>query len=182
MEHKRTMRHRGLETSKYIPFGILLDIRAVLSLLWKIHCSQTLFTCKHKPPLNLKNNFVNWLVGLWYVCVSSSIFTPTFLCEYLAVLEPESRYSYVLILECCCSKLRTSREQRWNSTSEGYLLLFPEVRWGNLILLFCLLRKKLTFISSEANSQVLRRRDSQKYHLNLYPPMRQHLQILGTDS
>ena len=94
------------------------------------------------------------------MCVFPSISALAFLSECLAVLEAESRYTYVLILGCCCSKLRASCKQRWKFTSEGYLLSFPDARWGHSILLFQLVRKKIPLISSEAYSCSPRRRDS----------------------
>lgn len=112
---------------------------------------------------------VNWLIGLWYV-FCSSIFTPTFLSEYLAVLETDSRYVCALLLEGCCSKMRMSCEQRWHFTSQGDLLLFPKMKGRDLILFFCLVRKKIPFISSEAHICLLRRRGSESTFCTFIPP------------
>lgn len=136
MGKKRTMRHQGLETSKCYSFGISLDISAVVFSFCG-YAAHKHFTCKYKQPLNIKKYLLNGLfVSYVCVCVFSSIFTPAFVSESLAALETESRYTSVLILECCCSQLRTSCEQGWDFLHLAVICCYFQT-WGVLILFLC---------------------------------------------
>lgn len=103
--NKRTMRHWGLETSIYFPFGILLNITALFCPFCERYTAHKYCLCANTIPLLILKR------TLWTDLLVSDIrvffrafFTPTFLSKCLAGLESASSYSSVLILECCCYK------------------------------------------------------------------------------
>lgn len=170
MGNKRTVKAPRTGNFKiFFPLGIFQGISPVFCLFCERYTANKYFTCKYKPPLNFKNDFVNWPICLWCIFYSS-ISAPTFLSKCPAVLETDSRDVCALLLEGCCSKRRMSCEQRWHFTSQGYLFLFPEVKRRDFILFFCLVRKKILFISSEVHSCSLRRRDSKNIFCIFMPP------------
>lgn len=102
---------------------------------------------------------MNWLVGLWYTCVFQAFLLSLFC---LNALLSWWLNQGILLCSHFSVLLFQTKDIMW-AKMKFYiwrlLAITSEVRWGDLIVLFCLVRKKIPLISSKAYGCLLRRKD-----------------------